>query len=222
MTTESVPDSATIRVAIADDEELIVSSLATLLGLERDIDVVATCGSGEELVAECQRQLVAGDGIDVCVVDLQMDGIDGIDTAVELGKLARLRVDARTPKVLIVTSFGRPRDLKRALTTGVQGFMPKTASAVQFADAIRTVQRGKRYVDPELAALAISESESPLTERERQVLELTGTGMSMEEIAATIHLAPGTTRNYVSAAISKVGARNRFEAFAKAQESGWL
>lgn len=206
-----------ITVAIADDEALVASSLATLLGLEDDLEVLVTCGSGEELIAWWQRQLATGQPIaQVCVLDLQMGGIDGIDTAVKLREV--------TPGlfVLIVTSHARPRQLKRALANGILGFLPKTSTAEEFATAIRSVRAGRRYIDAELAAQTISAGHSPLTSREEEILLLAGQGSSVEEIAAAAYLAPGTTRNYLSQAMSKVGAQNRFEAYTRARELGWL
>ncbi|ALZ99701.1 response regulator transcription factor [Corynebacterium glutamicum] len=202
-----------ITISIADDEALIASSLSTLLSLEPDLEVSQIAASGEELL-ELWENLETH--TDVCVIDLQLGGIDGIDTASKLM--------ATTPglAVLIVTSHARPRQLKRALNAGVLGFLPKTSTAEQFATAIRTVHAGRRYIDPELAAMTISAGESPLTNREEEVLELAGKGLSAEEIAEAAHLAPGTTRNYLSQAMAKVGAQNRFEAFTRARELGWL
>ncbi len=199
------------RVAVADDESLIAASLATLLGLEDDVEVVATCGSGEELLEWLDRG-----GADVCVVDLQMGGIDGVETA------RRIRRAHPGTGVLVVTSHARPAQLKRALAAGVGGFLPKTATAEEFAAAVRAVRAGRRHLDPDLAAAAISAGESPLTEREAEALETAGAGGSVADIAAAVHLAEGTTRNYLSSAIGKVGARNRHEAHRKAVELGWL
>lgn len=198
-----------IRVVVVDDESLVASSLSTLLSLEEDLDVVATLGSGEEVLDWCHRHPAP----DVVVMDLQMGGIDGIETAESLPDGV---------KVLIVTSHGRPRQLKRALAGGVLGFVPKTSSAGEFATAVRTVHAGRRYLDPELAATAIGVGESPLTEREAQVLEVAGQGGSVEQIAAAVHLAAGTTRNYLSSAMGKTGASTRFEAWRIARERGWL
>lgn len=196
-----------IKVAIADDEALVAQSLATLLGLEDDIEVVRTAGSGRELIDWC-----AVHPIDVAVLDLQMPGLDGIDTASQLADAA----------VLIVTSHPRPQALKRALAANVLGFVPKTSSAEQFAQAIRAVVQGKRFLDPEVAALAISVGESPLTDSEARVLEAAGTGASVADIAAQVCLAAGTTRNYLSSAMAKTGAQNRFEAYTVARERGWI
>lgn len=202
-----------ISISIADDEALIASSLATLLSLEPDLEVRPTAGSGEELI---ETWADPNSRTDVCVLDLQLGGIDGIDTATRLMEISPGLA------VLIVTSHARPRQLKRALTAGVLGFLPKTSTADEFATAIRTVHAGRRYIDPELAAMTISAGESPLTNREEEVLELAGQGLSAEEIAVAAHLAPGTTRNYLSQAMTKVGAQNRFEAFTRARELGWL
>lgn len=202
-----------ISISIADDEALIASSLATLLSLEPDLEVRLTAGSGEELIETWSDP---NSRTDVCVLDLQLGGIDGIDTA------TRLMETTPDLAVLIVTSHARPRQLKRALAAGVLGFLPKTSTADEFATAIRTVHAGRRYIDPELAAMTISSGESPLTNREEEVLELAGQGLSAEEIAVAAHLAPGTTRNYLSQAMTKVGAQNRFEAFTRARELGWL
>lgn len=206
-----------IRILIADDEALVASSLGTLLSLEEDLEVVLTAGSGEEALAWWRRQQTRGEQVaDVCVLDLHMGGIDGIDTALELQKLS--------PGVatMIVTSHARPRGLKRALEQGVLGFLPKTSTAEQFAQAVRTVHQGRRFLDPELAAETISAGQSPLTPREEEVLEAAGRGGSIGEIAAEVHLAQGTTRNYLSSAMGKVGAQNRFEAFTRARELGWI
>ena len=162
-----------ISVIVIDDEQLIASSLATLLELEEDLVVVATFYSGEAALSWWQNQSVTPD---VCITDLQLGGIDGV----EVGK--KIMAVTPTAKVLIVTSHSRPVQLKRALAAGIQGFMAKTSSAEEFATAIRTMHQGKRYIDPELAALTISSGNSPLTEREAEVLEAAGTGGSVEEI----------------------------------------
>lgn len=200
-----------IRVLLADDENLIRSALATLLGLESDIGVVAQAASGNEALAMARRHRP-----DVAVLDLQMPGLDGIAVAE--------RLQALLPEcaALIVTSHGRPGHLKRALAAGVRGFLPKTVSADVLADVVRTVHRGGRYVDPELAAEAISAGDSPLTPREADVLELASGGAPVEEIAERAALSPGTVRNYLSSAASKLGAANRHEAVQLARRHGWI
>lgn len=203
-----------ITVVVVDDEALVASSLSTLLGLEEDLDVLATLGSGEELLDWWD----AGHAADVVVMDLQLGGIDGVETARRLGE----KITGTTAAVLIVTSHGRPRQLKQALAAGVPGFIRKTSTAAEFAAGVRTVHAGRRYLDPDLAAAAIGAGESPLTEREAEVLEAAGRGGSVEQIAAEVHLASGTTRNYLSAAMGKTGASTRFEAWRIARERDWL
>lgn len=215
-----------IRVVLADDETLVASSLGTLIGLEEDIDVAAVCGSGEELLEWWRRDLTVADGAgaedvgkpraSVAVVDLQMGGIDGIETAQKLHEIDPAAA------VLIVTGHPGPRQLQRALAAGVKGFLPKTSSAEEFAQAIRIVHSGRRWVDPDLAATALAAGDSPLTDREAEVLQYAGTGMDTAAIADAVHLAHGTTRNYLSSAMNKLGAGNRIEAYRKARSEGWL
>ncbi|WP_018296966.1 response regulator transcription factor [Corynebacterium lubricantis] len=206
-----------IHAVIVDDESLVASSLATLIGLEEDIEVIAVLGSGEELVEWWQKQLTTNQPVaDVIVTDLQMSGIDGIDA---VARIHELSPDA---KAMVVTSHGRPRQLKRALSAAILGFLPKTSTAQEFAAAIRAVNAGRRYLDPELAALAISTGESPLTERETDVVAAAGAGGSVEDIARQTFLAAGTVRNYLSSAMTKLGAQNRFEAFTIARDRGWI
>lgn len=205
-----------IPVFLADDETLVRAALATMLDLEADLEVIDHVGSGEDLVAAWRRRSESGEPVAVAVIDLQMTGIDGIETAIEL---QRLTPGAGT---LIVTSHGRPGYLKRALAAGVRGFLPKTTSAATLAEVIRTVHRGGRYVDPELAAEAISAGDTVLTAREADVLEYALDGASVEDIARRAHLTPGTTRNYLSSAMAKLGVANRYEAALKAREKGWI
>ena len=161
-----------IRILLADDENLIRTALAALLALEEDLDVVAEAASGAEALAMARAHTP-----DVAVLDLQMPDRDGISVAAELA--------TTTPgcAVVIVTGHGRPGHLKRALAAGVRGFLPKTVSAAVLSDVVRTVHRGGRYVDPQLAAEAISAGDSPLTPREADVLELAADGAPVEEIA---------------------------------------
>ncbi|VXB83403.1 response regulator transcription factor [Nocardioides sp. AX2bis] len=201
--------STPIRVLLADDEHLIREALGQLLGLEDDLEVVGQAASGDEAV-------LRADGVDVAVLDLQMPGLDGIAVAEQL---------ARTHPacgVVIVTSHGRPGHLKRALTAGVRGFLPKTTSARTLAEVVRRVHAGGRHVDPELAAEAIAAGDSPLTPREADVLELASDGAPVEEIAARAALSPGTVRNYLSNAVGKLGAANRHDACAVARRMGWI
>jgi len=200
-----------IRVLLADDETLIRDALAGLLGLEGDLEVVATAATGATALAAAVDRRP-----DIAVLDLQMPDGDGIETA---QRIAREVPGCRT---VIVTSHGRPGYLKKALAAGVAGFLPKTVTAAALAAAVRQVHAGGRYVDPELAAEAISAGESPLTPREADVLELAADGASAEEIAARAHLSPGTVRNYLSAAVMKLGAANRHEAARIARRHGWI
>ncbi|HWV76848.1 MAG TPA: response regulator transcription factor [Isoptericola sp.] len=200
-----------IRVVLADDETLIRDAVAQLLDLEADLEVVAVAGSGPEAVAAIERHRP-----DVAVLDLQMPGIDGIEVA------ERVRSEAPGCGVVVVTSHGRPGHLKKALAAGVRGFLPKTASAAVLAATVRQVAGGGRYVDPELAADAISAGDSPLTAREADVLELAADGAPVEEIAERAALAPGTVRNYLSSAVAKLGVANRHEAARLARAQGWV
>lgn len=205
-----------IPVLLADDETLIRSAMATMLDLEQDLEVVAHVDSGEELLAIWRCRAQAGEPLAVAVLDLQMSGMDGIATA---AALLELTPGAGT---VIVTSHGRPGYLKRALSAGVRGFLPKTTSAAMLGKAIRTVYAGGRYLDPDLAADAISAGASLLTAREADVLEFAADGSSVDEIAKRAHLSLGTTRNYLSSAMNKLGVANRYEAALKAREHGWI
>lgn len=206
-----------IRILLADDEMLIRDALASLLELEDDLEVVARAASGDEAVAAARVHRP-----DVVVLDLQMpvrgraDAPDGIQAATAI-----LAADPGVGTVL-VTSHGRPGYLKRALESGVRGFLPKTVPARVLADVVRQVHAGGRYVDPELAADAIATGSSPLTAREADVLELAADGAPVEEIASRAHLAPGTVRNHLSAAVAKLGVTNRHEAVALARRNGWV
>lgn len=200
-----------IRLLIADDETLFRDALATLLDLRDDLNVVAQAASGPEAVA-----MACAHAPDVALLDLQMPGQDGIQTATALA--------TQMPGVacLIVTSHGRPGYLRRALEAGVRGFLPKTASAESLARAVHAAHRGERYVDPQLAADAIAAGASPLSPREADVLELAAQGAGIEEIARRMSLSNGTVRNYLSAATAKIGATDRREAARIAADNGWI
>ncbi|MGW7581648.1 response regulator [Kitasatospora sp. NPDC054768] len=204
-------NAAPVRVLLADDEHLIRGALAALLSLEDDIEVVAQAGSGTEALA-----MALAHHPDVAVLDLQMPGKDGIEVATQL------RLALPDCRCMIVTGHGRPGYLKRALEVGVRGFLPKTVSAADLAGIIRTVRSGGRYVDPELAADAISAGETPLTPRETDVLELAADGTPIAEIAERASLSQGTVRNYLSSAATKLGAENRHAAVRIAREHGWI
>ncbi|MQA05596.1 MAG: response regulator [Streptosporangiales bacterium] len=197
-----------IRVLLADDEHLIRSALATLLGLEDGIEVVAQVGRGDQVV-----DAVSAHRPDVAILDIEMPGIDGLTAAEQV---------ARTCSVVILTSLGRPGYLRRAMAAGVSGFLGKDASADELATAVRKVHAGGRYLDTELAAAAMAAGDTPLTDRETDALRLAAAGASVAKIAAELHLTEGTVRNYLSSAMTKLGAENRLEAINNAQRMGWL
>ncbi len=200
-----------IRLLIADDQALVRGALAALLGLETDIEVVAEVGRGDQVV---DAALAATP--DVAVLDVDMPGLDGIAAA------AALRSALPACHVLVVTTFGRPGYLRRAMQAGALGFVVKDTPARQLADVVRRVAQGVRVVDPTLAAESLSTGDSPLTERETDVLGAARTGASIAVLAATLHLSEGTVRNYLSSAIGKTGAGNRTEALLVAEQNGWL
>lgn len=199
------------RVLLADDETLLRDALASLLALEPTLEVVGVAASGPEALALARRERP-----DVALLDLQMPGLDGIAVAEEL------RTVLPGCASVILTSHGRPGYLKSALAAGVRGFLPKTVAASVLVSVIATVAAGGRYVDPQLAAEAIAAGDSPLTPREADVLGLAAEGSPVEEIAARASLSPGTVRNYLSSAVSKLGAANRHEAVHRARERGWI
>jgi len=190
---------------------MIRGALAALLATEPDIEVVAQVERGDRVVEAALRTAP-----DVALLDIEMPGMDGIAAAAEL--------HARLPacRVLILTVFGRPGYLRKAIDAGVSGFMLKDAPPDELATAIRRTARGERVVDPQLAMAALSEGSSPLTPRERDVLAMSVRGASVEEVARSLHLTNGTVRNHLSIAIQKLNARNRVEAARIAEEKGWL
>ena len=201
----------TIRILLADDQALVRSALAALLELEDDFEVVAQVGRGDEVVAAARDR-----HSDVALLDIEMPGVDGLAAA------AALSQEVPTCRVIIVTTFGRPGYLRRAMESGALGFVVKDAPAEQLADAIRRVSRGLRVVDPALAAATLAGGVSPLTGRERDVLVAARDGATVADIAGRLFLSEGTVRNYLSAAIAKTGVRNRVEAVRVADERGWL
>ncbi len=201
----------TIRLLLADDQALVRGALATLLDLEPDMTVVAEVGRGDEVLAAAREHAP-----DVALLDVEMPGLDGIAAARELH---RALPDV---KVLIVTTFGRPGYLRRALVAGANGFVVKDTPARQLADAVRRVHSGLRVVDPALAADSLAVGQSPLTTRESEVLRATRDGGSVADIAGTVFLSEGTVRNHLSSAIGKTEARNRADAVRIADENGWL
>jgi two-component system response regulator DesR len=200
-----------IRVLIAEDQAMVRGALASLLGLEQDIRVVAEVDRGDRVLAVAQKTRP-----DVALLDIEMPGLDGIAAAAEL---ARVLPDTRS---VILTTFGRPGYMRRALAQGASGFLLKDAPASELAAAIRAVVAGRQAIDPTLAAAAITEGDSPLTPREHEVLTAAATHDTAGDIAQKLHLSEGTVRNYLSSAIRKLGARNRREAIERANEKGWL
>ena len=200
-----------IRLLLADDQELIRSAFAALLELEDDFEVVASVARGDEVVPAALEHRP-----DVALLDIEMDGLDGLAAA------GVLRQEVPECRALILTTFGRPGYLKRAMESGAYGFVVKDAPPAQLADAIRRVGAGERVVDPTLAAETLAHGESPLTARERDVLVAARPGITVAEIARALFLSEGTVRNYLSSAMGKVGARNRAEAIKTAERQGWL
>ncbi|WP_311478300.1 response regulator transcription factor [uncultured Gulosibacter sp.] len=200
-----------IRLIIADDQALVRGALAALLNLETDLEVVGEASSGTEAVALCQRGRV-----DVALLDIEMPGLSGIEAA------AAIQQQGLNTRVLIVTTFGRPGYLQRALAAGARGFVVKDAPAQDLAEAVRRIHRGEQVIDPQLAVESISLGRSPLTEREREVLTVARTGASVRDIAAQLFLSEGTVRNHLSSAIGKLGVDNRTAAANEAAERGWL
>jgi two-component system response regulator DesR len=199
-----------IRTILAEDQSLVLGALAALLGLERDIEVVATAPDGESAL-----RLVREHTPDVLVTDIEMPGMSGIELA------AIVRRDQPKTRVVIVTTFARPGYLRRALDAGVSGYLLKDAPASELAEAIRRVNLGLRVIEPTLAVDAWTERD-PLSDRERAILKLAGDGSSSHEIANKLGLTDGTVRNYLSEAIGKLGAANRVDAARIARERGWL
>ncbi len=200
-----------IKVVLADDQHLVRGALAALLTLEGDIEVVAEVGRGDELV-----QAARDSGAGVALVDVEMPGLDG------LAATAALHTAVPSCRVLILTTFGRPGYLRRAMEAGALGFMVKDAPPEQLADAIRRVASGERVVDPVLAAESLAGGANPLTGREQDVLAAARGGATVADIARQLYLSEGTVRNYLSSAIAKTGTRNRVEAVIHAEQHGWL
>ena len=200
-----------IRVLLAEDQTMVRGALAALLALAGDIEVVAEASRGDEVVP---RALAARP--DVALLDIEMPGGDGLAAA------AGLHEQLPSCRVLMLTTFGRPGYLRRALESGAVGFLLKDAPPAELASAVRRAAAGQRVVDPDLALSALSEGASPLTEREREVLAAARHGASVAEIAARFALSEGTVGNYLSSAMQKTGARNRVEAAHLAEQKGWL
>ncbi|WP_022926188.1 response regulator transcription factor [Serinicoccus marinus] len=200
-----------IKVLLADDQALVRGALAALLDLERDIEVVAQVGRGDavlDAVRKAQPQ--------VCLLDIEMPGLDGIEV------LKQLREAGVGARCLMVTTFGRPGYLRRAMDAGASGFVVKDTPAPELAEAVRRVDAGLRVVDPALATESLIGGPNPLTDREREVLRQALDGSPVQSIAGQLLLSPGTVRNYLSSAIGKTGTATRVEAARYAEERGWL
>jgi two-component system response regulator DesR len=200
-----------IRVLLAEDQGMMRGALALLLGMEPDIEVVAQVGTGDAIV---DAALVHRP--DVALLDIELPGRSGLDAA------ADLRAQAPGCRVLILTTFGRPGYLRRAMDAGAAGFLVKDGPVEELAGAIRRVLTGETVVDPALAAAALSAGPNPLTARERDVLEAAADGATVADVAARLHLSESTVRNHLSAAIGKTATRNRMEALREARHQGWL
>lgn len=199
-----------IRLLLADDQAMVRGALAALLDLEPDLEIVAEVGRGDEVMAA-----VVEHAPDVCLLDIEMPGIDGIEAC-------ELVCGQSASRVLIVTTFGRPGYLRRALDAGASGFVVKDTPAAELADAVRRVHAGLRVVDPTLATESLLGGSNPLTDREVDVLRIALTGEPVAGIAGRLHLSGGTVRNHLSAAIGKTGTRTRVEAAQAARDRGWL
>jgi two-component system response regulator DesR len=200
-----------IRILIAEDQAMVREAIAGLLDLEDDLEVVAQVGRGDEVLAAARAS-----GPDVALLDIEMPGATGLEV---LDRLADQRPDCR---ILILTTFGRPGYLRRALEGGAAGFLLKDAPIAELASAIRRAMAGERIVDPGLAASALSEGPSPLTRREQEVLLASREHATVAQVAAALHLSVGTTRNHLSAIMAKLNAHSRIEALRIAEEKGWL
>lgn len=199
-----------IRLLLADDEDLIRGALASLLDLEADLRVVAQAATTTAAVDRAREHRP-----DIAVLDLEMPPTDGL-------RAAETIVSELTTRVVLVTRHARPGVLRRALAAGVVGFIPKTTAAGDLADILRRIHDGHRYVDPDIAASALTEADCPLTTRELEVLRAARTGESVRTIADQVHLAPGTVRNYLSSAMTKLDAPTRHAAAYRAWEEGWI
>ena len=200
-----------IRVLLAEDQAMVRGALSALLSLEKDIKVIAEVARGDEVVPAALSAHP-----DVALLDIEMPGGGGLPAA------QALREYLPSCRVVILTTFGRGGYLRRAMDSGAVGFLLKDAPATELVVAIRSVMEGERVVDPDLALAALSEGNNPLTNREREVLSVALSGISIADIAAQLYLSEGTVRNHLSIATQKLGARNRMEAARLAEQKGWL
>ncbi|WP_255249698.1 response regulator transcription factor, partial [Streptomyces albidoflavus] len=200
-----------VRVLLAEDQGMMRGALALLLGMEPDLEVVAQVGSGDEVLSAALEQRP-----DVALLDIEMPGLSGLEAA------ALLRDQLPGCRVVMVTTFGRPGYLRRAMDAGAAGFVVKDGPVEELAEAVRRVLRGETVIDPALAAAALSAGPNPLTGRERDALNASADGATVADIAVRLRLSESTVRNYLSAAIGKTSTRNRVEAVREARRQGWL
>jgi two-component system, NarL family, response regulator DesR len=204
----TAPSANTIRVVIAEDQDMVLGALAALLGMEEDIEVVAQARNGKEALDAVRKHAP-----DVLITDVEMPELTGLQAAAA--------IVGTTTRVIVLTTFARPGYLRRALDAGAAGYLLKARPARELAQAVRKVRSGQRVIDPELAAEAWGEPD-PLTDRERQVLRMVADGASTREVASKLHLSSGTVRNYLSEVIDKLSAANRVDAARIAKSKGWL
>lgn len=204
----TTPSAKTIRVVIAEDQDMVLGALAALLAMEEDIEVVAQARNGKEALDAVRKHAP-----DVLITDIEMPEMTGLEAAAA--------IVGTTTRIIVLTTFARPGYLRRALDAGAAGYLLKARPARELAQAVRKVGSGQRVIDPELATEAWGEPD-PLTDRERQVLRLAAEGASTSEVANKLHLSSGTVRNYLSEAIDKLGATNRVDAARIAKTKGWL
>jgi two-component system, NarL family, response regulator DesR len=200
-----------MRILLAEDQTMFRTALASLLDLEPDFEVVAQIARGDEIVAAAREAQP-----DVALLDIEMPGASGLEV------VPQLRRELPDCAVVMLTTFGRPGYLKRALEAGARGFLLKDVPVEQLAEQVRAIVRGSIVVDPQLAASALATPQNPLTEREREVLGAGARGATVQEIADRLHLSQATVRNYLSSAIGKTGAQNRVSAARIAEHHGWL
>lgn len=210
-TTGAGGQGKSVRVLLAEDQGMMRGALALLLGMEPDLEVVAQVGSGDEVVSAALEQRP-----DVALLDIEMPGLSGLEAA------ALLRDHLPGCRVVMVTTFGRPGYLRRAMDAGAAGFVVKDGPVEELAEAVRRVLRGETVIDPALAAAALSAYPNPLTGRERDALNASADGATVADIAVRLRLSESTVRNYLSAAIGKTSTRNRMEAVREARRQGWL
>ncbi|MFJ3843364.1 DNA-binding response regulator [Streptomyces albidoflavus] len=210
-TTGAGGQGKSVRVLLAEDQGMMRGALALLLGMEPDMEVVAQVGSGDEVVSAALEQRP-----DVALLDIEMPGLSGLEAA------ALLRDHLPGCRVVMVTTFGRPGYLRRAMDAGAAGFVVKDGPVEELAEAVRRVLRGETVIDPALAAAALSAGPNPLTGRERDALNASADGATVADIAVRLRLSESTVRNYLSAAIGKTSTRNRMEAVREARRQGWL